>query len=104
MGDMADYYGIDQMLDAEFREEARRKRAEFWQCKDGRRLSPREMTTEHLRNAIAMLDRRYHELYAPPLFWSADEAHEWHTSVPRSPKIEEVWPVYETLRAELASR
>ena len=103
MGEMADYYAsqaIDDLIEADLK----RALGEFWTCKDGRRLRPREMTTEHLRNAIAMLQRRYHEIYGEPTFWSAEEAEDWHTSAPRPPKIEEWMPVIETMRGELELR
>lgn len=31
----------------------------YWQTKDGRRLMPREMTTEHLGNILSMAMRNY---------------------------------------------
>jgi hypothetical protein len=103
MGDIADYYK-EQELDSCVNEELRALDGEFWRCKDGRRLRPREMTTEHLRNAIAMIERRFRECYEAPLFWEADEAEEWFLSVPKSPTISEWCPVYETMREELARR
>lgn len=103
MGEIAEYYAsqaLDEQLNEDLKEEARRKAAEFWKCKDGRRLRPREMTTEHLRNAIAFTERRYSEMCAK-YYPQSPDGLEW---VPRTPKIEEWCPAYESLRTELQSR
>jgi hypothetical protein len=99
MGDIADYYR-SQEIDAMAEEDSRRAAGEFWVCKDGRRLRPREMTTEHLRNAVAFTRKAYSK-WCADFYPAPPDGLEW---APSPPPIETYCPAYEGVLAALLMR
>ena len=65
MGEMAEYYLEQAMFhdlvhyfDREIERRIRQQNRPKWVCKDGRKLYPKEMSVQHLKNSIAMIERR----------------------------------------------